>query len=99
MPTTYKLGAWYSTSHFADQRIDSAGGLLASPGEHRAGAAARRRLGDLWHHRPDGVEARGDRGPGDRHLPPGHGRTGRSQFEQSVHRGRDELVGAIPPTD
>ncbi len=31
LPTTYKLGAWYSTSHFADQRFDSAGGLLASP--------------------------------------------------------------------
>jgi porin len=31
LPTTYKLGTWYSSSHFADQRIDSAGGLLASP--------------------------------------------------------------------
>ena len=31
LPTTYKLGAWYASNHFADQRIDSAGGLLASP--------------------------------------------------------------------
>jgi porin len=31
LPTTYKLGAWYSSSHFADQRFDSAGGLLANP--------------------------------------------------------------------
>jgi porin len=31
LPTTYKLGTWYSSSNFADQRIDSAGGLLASP--------------------------------------------------------------------
>jgi porin len=31
LPTTYKLGAWYSTSRFADQRFDSGGGLLASP--------------------------------------------------------------------
>jgi porin len=31
LPTTYKIGTWYSTSHFADQRFDSAGGLLASP--------------------------------------------------------------------
>jgi porin len=31
LPTTYKLGAWYATNHFADQRFDSAGGLLANP--------------------------------------------------------------------
>ena len=31
LPTTYKLGAWYASNHFADQRFDSAGGLLASP--------------------------------------------------------------------
>jgi porin len=29
--TTYKLGVWYSTSPFADQRFDTAGGLLANP--------------------------------------------------------------------
>ena len=31
LPTTYKLGAWYDSDHFADQRFDSAGGLLANP--------------------------------------------------------------------
>jgi porin len=31
LPTTYKLGAWYSSSPFADQRFDTAGGLLANP--------------------------------------------------------------------
>ena len=31
LPTTYKLGAWYASNHFADQRFDSAGGLLANP--------------------------------------------------------------------
>ncbi len=31
MPTTYKLGAWYASNHFADQRFDNAGGLLANP--------------------------------------------------------------------
>jgi porin len=31
LPTTYKLGAWYATNQFADQRFDSAGGLLANP--------------------------------------------------------------------
>ncbi len=31
LPTTYKLGAWYDTDHFVDQRFDSAGGLLANP--------------------------------------------------------------------
>jgi len=31
LPTTYKLGAWYSTSPFSDERFDNAGGLLASP--------------------------------------------------------------------
>lgn len=31
LPTTYKIGAWYATSQFADQRLDNSGGLLASP--------------------------------------------------------------------
>ena len=31
LPTTYKIGAWYATSQFADRRFDSVGGLLASP--------------------------------------------------------------------
>lgn len=31
LPTTYKLGAFYASNHFADQRFDGAGGLLASP--------------------------------------------------------------------
>lgn len=31
LPTTYKIGAWYSSDNFADQRFDNAGGLLASP--------------------------------------------------------------------
>ena len=31
LPGTYKLGAWYSTSPFADQRFDTAGLSLANP--------------------------------------------------------------------
>lgn len=31
LPTTYKIGGWYSSSNFADQRFDNMGGLLASP--------------------------------------------------------------------
>ena len=31
LPGTYKLGAWYSTSPFADRRFDTAGAPLASP--------------------------------------------------------------------
>lgn len=31
LPGTYKLGAWYSTSPFADQRFDTAGLSLGSP--------------------------------------------------------------------
>jgi porin len=31
LPTTYKIGAWYATGPFSDQRFDNAGGLLASP--------------------------------------------------------------------
>ena len=31
LPTTYKLGGWYSSSNFADQRFDNTGALLASP--------------------------------------------------------------------
>jgi porin len=31
LPTTYKLGGWYSSDNFADQRFDATGGLLANP--------------------------------------------------------------------
>ncbi len=31
LPTTYKLGVWYASSHFADQRVDTAGLRLANP--------------------------------------------------------------------
>jgi len=31
LPTTYKIGAWYATGPFSDQRFDNTGGLLASP--------------------------------------------------------------------
>jgi porin len=30
LPTTYKVGAWYSSDNFKDQRFDNTGGLLAS---------------------------------------------------------------------
>ncbi len=44
LPTTYKFGAWYSTSPFADQRFDTAGGLLADP----AGTRTARIHHDDW---------------------------------------------------
>lgn len=31
LPTTYKIGGWYSSSNFADQRFATDGALLASP--------------------------------------------------------------------
>jgi porin len=31
LPTIYKIGAWYSSNTFNDQRFDNGGGLLASP--------------------------------------------------------------------
>jgi len=31
LPTTYKIGAWYSSDNFNDQRFDNSGGLLAGP--------------------------------------------------------------------
>jgi porin len=31
LPTTYKLGMWYASNPFADQRFDNTGGLLANP--------------------------------------------------------------------
>jgi len=32
LPTTYKVGLWYASNQFADQRFDNTGALLASPG-------------------------------------------------------------------
>lgn len=43
LPTTYKLGAWYSSSNFTDQRFDTAGTLLASPA---SSGLARQHTGD-----------------------------------------------------
>ncbi len=38
LPRSYKLGGWYHSGSFADERLDATGGSLASPG---AGAALR----------------------------------------------------------
>ena len=90
--TTYKLGVWYSTSPFADQRFDTTGGLLANP----AGSGlARTHSGDwafygiidqmVWQ-RPEakdqgiGVFLQVMAGPSDRTNP-----------QQFVHRRRDEF--------
>jgi porin len=81
LPTTYKLGLWYASGPFADQRYDSAGGLLASPTstglprEHDGGDYAFYGIIDqaIWH-RP-GVKNAGVgafvqvmAGPSDRNL-------------------------------
>ena len=80
MPTTYKLGAWYASNHFADQRFDNAGGLLANPAST---GQARQHTGDwaiygvidqmVW--RPEGKKDQGIGlflrvigGPSDRNL-------------------------------
>jgi porin len=43
LPTTYKLGGWYASNHFADQRHDNTGALLASPA---SSGLARDHVGD-----------------------------------------------------
>jgi porin len=43
LPTTYKLGGWYASNHFADQRHDNTGALLASPA---SSGRARDHVGD-----------------------------------------------------
>jgi porin len=43
LPTTYKIGGWYSSDNFADQRFDTAGMLLASP---TSSGTARQHSGD-----------------------------------------------------
>ncbi|MBV9734636.1 MAG: carbohydrate porin [Acidisphaera sp.] len=80
LPGTYKLGAWFDTGAFADQRFDANGLSLADP---RSSGAARMRRGDfsvyglvdqmVW--RPDaqsarvlGVFARAMGAPADRNL-------------------------------
>jgi porin len=80
LPTTYKIGAWYSSSNFADQRFDTMGALLASP---TSNGIAQQHTGDwafygivdqvVWK-RPDtkdqgiGVFAMVMGGPSDRNL-------------------------------
>ncbi|HWD59453.1 MAG TPA: carbohydrate porin [Stellaceae bacterium] len=80
LPTTYKIGAWYATSNFADRRFDTGGGFLANP----AGTGmALQHSGDwavygvvdqmVWQHpqskdRGVGVFALAMAGPSDRNL-------------------------------
>jgi porin len=80
LPGTYKLGAWYDTAAFPDQRYDSSGGLLADPLSSGDPKMRRRNFSlygvfdqALW--RPDpseartiGVFARIMGAPGDRNL-------------------------------
>ncbi|APA87283.1 carbohydrate porin [Paraburkholderia sprentiae WSM5005] len=80
LPGTYKLGVWYNTNAFADQRYDNMGLSLANPGS--TGIAANHRgnysfyaVADqmVWRHEPDGprslgVFARVMGAPGDRNL-------------------------------
>ncbi len=44
LSTTYKLGSWYHSGRFDDQRFDTSGGLLASPS---SSGIARKRRGDF----------------------------------------------------
>jgi porin len=44
LPTTYKFGGWYASNHFADQRHDSMGMLLADPA---SSGLARDHIGDF----------------------------------------------------
>lgn len=80
LPGVYKLGFWYDTGAFLDQRFDDAGRSLADPGS--TGQARTRRhnfsvygVADQVVWRPDpqgaralGVFARAIGGPGDRNL-------------------------------
>ena len=80
LQTNYKLGAWYHSGRFADQRFDTAGGLLADP---TSSGLARKHRGDyaiygivdevLW--RREGTKDQGigmflqvQAGPSDRNL-------------------------------
>jgi porin len=79
LPGTYKLGAWYDTAAFQDQRFDTAGASLASP---TSSGVARTHRGnfsiygvvdqELWHDRQGprslGVFARVMVAPADRNL-------------------------------
>ena len=76
----YKLGAWYDTAHFPDQRFDTAGGLLADPAgtgtpRMRRGNISVYALADqtIWRPNPDSpralaIFARVMGAPGDRNL-------------------------------
>lgn len=80
LPGTYKLGGWYDTGRFPDQRFDTAGVSLASPSSN---GDPRQRRGDwavyavadqvVWRPDPDGARtvslfASAVGGPGDRNL-------------------------------
>lgn len=80
LPGTYKIGFWYNTNRFADQRYDNAGLSLANPASTGVPATHRGNysfyaVADqmIWRPEPDqpralGIFARVMGGPGDRNL-------------------------------
>lgn len=103
LPTTYKLGVWYSSDTFKDRRFDNAGGLLASPTStgnplNHAGDWAVYGIADqkVWQH-PDakergvGVFVQLMGGPSDRNLANFFAEAGINWFGPLARRPHDIL--------
>jgi carbohydrate-selective porin OprB len=96
LPTTYKLGAWYSVQPVRRPALRHRGRAARQPGGLGARAYPYRRLGVLWHRRSDGLAAPRREGSGHRGFSANHGRTERPQHQQLLRRRRHELAGAVP---
>ena len=95
LPGTYKLGAWYDTGAFPDQRFDTTGLSLADPASTGIAAHAAAQLQHLRRGRPDGLAARSDEAARRRRVRPHDGRAGRPQPGQLQRQCRRDAEGAV----
>ena len=79
LPGTYKIGAWYNSNAFADQRLDIDGLSLSDPASRDASSAPSRQLEHLRGCGSDDLQGPRHKGSGYRRLRPAHGCAGRSQ--------------------
>ncbi len=99
LPGTYKLGAWFDTASFPDQRFDNTGLSLADPASTGIAQPASAQLQPLCRRGPDGLAAGPARAAIGRRLRPRRWArpTDRNLIDFSVNAGADPEGAAARP--
>ena len=96
LPGTYKLGAWYNSNQFADQRYANDGLSLADPARYRGPAPAHQQLEHVRGRRPDGLAQAGHQGPGHWRVRAHQRNQRRPQSGEPLRQCRRDLEGRDP---